>query len=78
MATTEVADVISLASCVKEATVYGVQVPGNLYGKSSNKMFKMLVLMNFSDNFNHFSVGRVRVSMCSVLVLHAFSLDAVR
>uniref|UniRef100_A0A3B4WXU7 long-chain-fatty-acid--CoA ligase n=1 Tax=Seriola lalandi dorsalis TaxID=1841481 RepID=A0A3B4WXU7_SERLL len=28
VATTEVADVISLAGCVKEATVYGVKVPG--------------------------------------------------
>lgn len=28
MATTEVADIITLADCVKEANVYGVAVPG--------------------------------------------------
>lgn len=29
MATTEVADVLTLADCIKEANVYGVEVPGN-------------------------------------------------
>lgn len=30
MATTEVADILTIADCVKEANVYGVQVPGNI------------------------------------------------
>lgn len=30
MSTAEVADVLTFLDCIKEATVYGVQVPGNL------------------------------------------------
>ena len=30
VATTEVADVITMVDCIKEANVYGVEVPGNL------------------------------------------------
>ena len=32
MATTEVADVITLVDCIKEANVYGVTVPGDFIG----------------------------------------------
>lgn len=35
MATTEVADVLTLVDCIKEANVYGVQVPGNFHSTSS-------------------------------------------
>lgn len=31
MATTEVADIITLADCIKEANVYGVKVPGTFH-----------------------------------------------
>lgn len=35
VSTTEVADVITLADCIKEVNVYGVEVPGNFHSLSS-------------------------------------------
>lgn len=36
MATTEVADVITLADCIREANVYGVKVAGNVNSWTRN------------------------------------------
>lgn len=34
VSTAEVADILTLINCIKEATVYGVRVPGDLHGSS--------------------------------------------